>query len=262
VTRILGLSGSLRAASLNSLALRAAARLAPAGIRVEVYAALGALPPFNADLDPAAIVAAEELRLALNAADAVLIASPEYAHGVSGVMKNALDWMVGNETFVATGRTGFTLANLGLTGRLDKVTFTAKKGEDPKVSGKANSTGATIGSVTTTDTSNAAQIKSSGSSDAKLASPQLGANCSNQKPNGSVQVNGQGAIGAVSTIGGGPNDNSYAGASIDGTTAYNATGKQAASGSQALTGNTKAVITPTSVSSSATVTSTTKTGGH
>ncbi len=100
MTRILGLSGSLRAASLNSLAVRAAARLAPAGVSVGAYSGLGALPLFNADLDPTAVIAAQELRLALNAADAVFIASPEYAHGVSGVMKNALDWMVGNETFV------------------------------------------------------------------------------------------------------------------------------------------------------------------
>jgi len=100
VTRILGLSGSLRAASLNSLLLRAAARVAPEGVSIEIYAGIGALPLFNADLNPAALRAVAALRLALNAADAVLIASPEYAHGVSGVIKNALDWMVANETFV------------------------------------------------------------------------------------------------------------------------------------------------------------------
>ena len=100
MTRILGISGSLRAASLNSLLLRAAARVAPAGIDVEIYSGVGALPLFNADLDATAVPAVAALRSALNEADAVLIASPEYAHGVSGVMKNALDWMVANETFV------------------------------------------------------------------------------------------------------------------------------------------------------------------
>ena len=97
---ILGLCGSLRAASLNSMLLRAAARLAPDGVRLEVYAGLGLLPLFNADLEPTAVPAVAALRAALGAASAVLIASPEYAHGVSGVMKNALDWMVGNESFV------------------------------------------------------------------------------------------------------------------------------------------------------------------
>ena len=100
MTRILGISGSLRAASLNSLLLRAAARVAPAGVSIEIYAGIGALPLFNADLDATALPAVAALRAALNAADALLIASPEYAHGVSGVIKNALDWMVANETFV------------------------------------------------------------------------------------------------------------------------------------------------------------------
>jgi len=100
VTTILALSGSLRAASLNSMLLRAAARLAPRGIRVEIFADLGRLPLFNVDLETDAPPVVGELKDALVAADAVLIASPEYAHGVSGVMKNALDWMVGNESFI------------------------------------------------------------------------------------------------------------------------------------------------------------------
>ncbi len=97
---ILALSGSLRAASENTRVLRAAARLAPAGVRVTVYSGLGELPLFNPDTEfpyPPPVAA---LRAAINAADAVVIASPEYAHGVSAVIKNALDWMVGNESFV------------------------------------------------------------------------------------------------------------------------------------------------------------------
>ncbi len=97
---ILALSGSLRAASENTRVLRAAARLAPAQVRVLVYSGLGELPLFNPDTEfpsPATVAA---LRAALNAAGAVVIASPEYAHGVSAVIKNALDWMVGNESFV------------------------------------------------------------------------------------------------------------------------------------------------------------------
>lgn len=97
---ILALSGSLRAASNNTKLLRAVARLAPEGIRVAVYPGLGELPLFNPDIEfphPPAVAA---LKDSINAADAVLIASPEYAHGVTGVIKNALDWMVGNESFV------------------------------------------------------------------------------------------------------------------------------------------------------------------
>lgn len=98
--RVLALSGSLRAASENTRLLRALARLAPAGMEVVVYSGLGELPLFNPDIEfpnPPAVAA---LRGAINTADAVIIASPEYAHGVSAVIKNALDWMVGNESFV------------------------------------------------------------------------------------------------------------------------------------------------------------------
>ncbi len=98
--KILALSGSLRAASENTRLLRAVSRLAPPGIEVEVYAGLGELPLFNPDIEfpnPATVAV---LREAINTAEAVIIASPEYAHGVSAVIKNALDWMVGNESFV------------------------------------------------------------------------------------------------------------------------------------------------------------------
>ncbi len=98
--KILALSGSLRAASENTRLLRAVARLSAPEIEVTVYSGLGELPLFNPDIEfpnPPAVAA---LRVAINAADAVVIASPEYAHGVSAVIKNALDWMVGNESFV------------------------------------------------------------------------------------------------------------------------------------------------------------------
>ncbi len=97
---ILALSGSLRAASNNTMLLRAVARLAPEGIRVVVYPGLGELPLFNPDIEFPHPPPVADLKVSINAADAVLIASPEYAHGVTGVIKNALDWMVGNESFV------------------------------------------------------------------------------------------------------------------------------------------------------------------
>ena len=100
MTRILAISGSLRAASINSALLRAAARLVPPGMSIELYRELGELPLFNPDIEATEPTAVVRLRSKIIAADAVLIASPEYAHGVTGVLKNALDWMVGNESFV------------------------------------------------------------------------------------------------------------------------------------------------------------------
>ena len=95
--RVLAISGSLRQASSNSALIGAAARLAPDTVEVSIYRELGMLPPFNPDLDngpaPAAVI---RFRAALKACDAVLISSPEYAHGVPGVLKNALDWVVGS----------------------------------------------------------------------------------------------------------------------------------------------------------------------
>jgi len=97
---ILAISGSLRAASHNTSLLHATARVAPAEICVELYRDLGKLPLFNPDLEGDDPPAVASLREKLIAVDAVLIASPEYAHGVSGVLKNALDWMVSSEAFV------------------------------------------------------------------------------------------------------------------------------------------------------------------
>ena len=95
VIRLLGISGSLRRASSNSALVHAAVRLAPVGVEVSIYGELGNIPPFNPDLDSEAVPAAvSSFRAALQASDAILISSPEYAHGVSGVLKNALDWVV------------------------------------------------------------------------------------------------------------------------------------------------------------------------
>jgi NAD(P)H-dependent FMN reductase len=98
--RVLAISGSLRAASINSALLRAAARLAPPDITVSVLSGIGELPLFNPDLEalpPSQIIA---FRREVAACDALLIASPEYAHGVTGTIKNALDWLVSFEPFV------------------------------------------------------------------------------------------------------------------------------------------------------------------
>jgi NAD(P)H-dependent FMN reductase len=99
-TNILAVSGSLRAASINSAFCRAAARLAPASLRISVYPGLGELPLFNPDLEADPPRAVREFRDAVGGADALIIASPEYAHGVSGVLKNSLDWLVSFEGFI------------------------------------------------------------------------------------------------------------------------------------------------------------------
>ncbi len=97
---VLAISGSLRAASINSAFCRAAARLAPQGMNIEVFTGLGDLPPFNADLEDDPPAPVTTFRSAVCRADALLIASPEYAHGISGIIKNALDWLVSVEGFV------------------------------------------------------------------------------------------------------------------------------------------------------------------
>ncbi|CAN5122232.1 NADPH-dependent FMN reductase [soil metagenome] len=98
--KILAISGSLRAASLNSALLRAAARLAPQGVEVDLFGGMAQIPLFNPDIEASDPAPVAEFRRRILAADALLIASPEFAHGITGVLKNALDWMVGNESFV------------------------------------------------------------------------------------------------------------------------------------------------------------------
>ena len=92
--KILALSGSLRANSINAALLRAAIRLAPVEIRVTVYRGLGDLPLFNPDAEDQPVEAVTNFHAQVANADALLIASPEYAHGVTGTIKNALDWLV------------------------------------------------------------------------------------------------------------------------------------------------------------------------
>jgi chromate reductase len=94
---IVAVSGSLRAQSSNTFLLQAAARVAPAGTDVLFYDGLASLPHFNPDLDTeggAVTGSVQQLRDLLIRADAVLVSSPEYAHGVPGSFKNMLDWLV------------------------------------------------------------------------------------------------------------------------------------------------------------------------
>jgi chromate reductase len=93
--KILAISGSLQSNSRNSVLVREAAAQPSHDIEVHIFDRLGELPHFNPDLDgdtPPEPIAA--LRNVARAADALLIASPEYAHEMPGSLKNALDWLV------------------------------------------------------------------------------------------------------------------------------------------------------------------------
>lgn len=90
--RVLGVAGSLRQASLNRALLRAAIELAPPGMALTAFDLID-LPLYNGDVeaggDPPGVTAFKQ---AIRDADAVLFVTPEYNHGVPGVMKNAVDW--------------------------------------------------------------------------------------------------------------------------------------------------------------------------
>ena len=99
--QILAISGSLRAVSSNTSLLQAVAALAPESVNIVLYGGLVDLPHFNPDREgvdePESLI---KYRALLKSADGVLFSSPEYAHGVPGVLKNALDWVVGTGEFV------------------------------------------------------------------------------------------------------------------------------------------------------------------
>jgi chromate reductase, NAD(P)H dehydrogenase (quinone) len=90
--RILGIAGSLRRASYNRGLIRAAVEVAPAGIVLDVFE-LAPIPLYNQDVEdagePESVVAFKQ---AIEGADALLVATPEYNHGIPGVLKNAIDW--------------------------------------------------------------------------------------------------------------------------------------------------------------------------
>lgn len=119
--QILAISGSLRAASTNTTLLKAAAALVPEDVALNLYDGLGDLPPFNHDVDkdpPHAAVA--DFRSQLRQSAGVIFSTPEYAHDVPGVLKNALDWVVASgelyskpvALFSASPRAGYAQASL------------------------------------------------------------------------------------------------------------------------------------------------------
>lgn len=100
--RLLALCGSLRESSKNRRALLRARDAAPPGCVVRLWDDLAKIPPFSPDLDQEGRILpddVESLEAAIGRADGLLLACPEYAHGVPGAFKNALDWMVGSVVF-------------------------------------------------------------------------------------------------------------------------------------------------------------------
>jgi chromate reductase len=92
--RVLGIAGSLRVGSFNKKLLRAARELQPETMDITIYEGLGAIPPYDQDLDtnetrPAQVTALKNM---IAAANALLIVTPEYNYNVPGVLKNAIDW--------------------------------------------------------------------------------------------------------------------------------------------------------------------------
>jgi len=90
--RVLGVPGALRSASYNRQLLRAAAALLPPEAEFVEYDELKALPPFDEDDEAAPGAVVERWRRAIEDADAVLFATPEYNASVPGWLKNAVDW--------------------------------------------------------------------------------------------------------------------------------------------------------------------------
>ncbi len=87
---ILGLAGSLRKGSYNKTLLRAAMEMVPADAELEIFDLEG-LPPFNQDLENQPPEKVKEFKTKIRAADAILIATPEYNYSIPGVLKNAID---------------------------------------------------------------------------------------------------------------------------------------------------------------------------
>src|SRR4249920_2270219 len=157
--RILALSGSLRRDSLNTRLLRAAQELGGPGVEFVQYDSLATIPPFNQELEHRQPAGVHELRQRIEAADAVLIATPEYNGSIPGQLKNALDWVsrpladspfrgkptavigASTSTYGAMTAVGWPRNGLSASGReTQSSAFLSKPGMEPLYSGVAIST--------------------------------------------------------------------------------------------------------------------------
>jgi chromate reductase len=106
----LGIAGSLRHDSFNRAALRAAQRLVPDGVTLDLFE-IGSLPLYNQDEERRPPRAVVDLKQAIRAADAIVFATPEYNYSVPGVLKNAIDW--GSRPYGDSAWVGKPVAVLG-----------------------------------------------------------------------------------------------------------------------------------------------------
>ena len=116
MSRLIGISGSLRNHSYHSGLLRAAAELAPAGVEVQI-ASIADIPLYNQDVEESAGVPASVARLkdAIQSGDGLLIASPEYNNSVPGVLKNVVDWLTRPPADIGRVFRGRPVAIMGAT---------------------------------------------------------------------------------------------------------------------------------------------------
>jgi chromate reductase, NAD(P)H dehydrogenase (quinone) len=99
--KILAISGSLRVISSNTAILRSIAKLAPSNIQFSIYDGLGNLPHFNPELDDDKVISlVQDWRDLISESDGIIFCTPEYAHGLPGVLKNGLDWIVSSGEFM------------------------------------------------------------------------------------------------------------------------------------------------------------------
>jgi chromate reductase len=118
--QILGVSGSLRAASTNTRLLRAAIELAPADIQFRLTRNVGRLPLFSPDVELSEVAVLDQWVQEMRAADGVIVSTPEYAGGYPGALKNAFDWLVGTDAYV---NKPFMLLNASARSTIAQRTF-------------------------------------------------------------------------------------------------------------------------------------------
>jgi chromate reductase len=98
--KVIAISGSTREKSINHSLIRAISNLAAQHIEMTIYNGIGALPQFNPDHDGEHVAQeVADFRQQLDRADGILICTPEYAHGVPGALKNAIDWTISSSQF-------------------------------------------------------------------------------------------------------------------------------------------------------------------
>lgn len=114
--QLLGISGSLRRHSYNTALLHNFKNLAPSDIDLRVYDQLHLMPPFNEDTQTDPNQTLQQFQRRVQQSDAIIISTPEYAHGLPGALKNALDWLVSYEGIVLKPIALMSVSTSGLGG--------------------------------------------------------------------------------------------------------------------------------------------------